>query len=211
VPPSTMLIDLDGVLRTWPMDLSALENAHGLPAGSIPRTAFESGLLEQVIAGRITDHDWRNEVAARLTSASPSSRAKEAVAAWSKPVGEVNREVLQLIIEARGICRIGLVTNATDRLGSDLAALGLPGHLDFIVNSSEVGFAKPSREIFQHALAVTGVRPEEAVFINDTLGNITAAAAMGITAHHYRSVPDLRKFMQSAGLLVEASGSGPVK
>jgi putative hydrolase of the HAD superfamily len=187
------------------MDYSPLENTHGLPTGSIPRTAFESSLLEKVITGRITDQDWRNEVAARLASASPSSRAWEAIAAWSKPVGEVNREVLNLIIEARRTCRIGLITNATDRLGSDLAALGLPEHLDFIINSSEVGFAKPSSEIFTHALAVAGVRPKEAVFIDDTLSNITAATAMGITAHHYRSVPELCKFMQSAGLLTNAA------
>jgi putative hydrolase of the HAD superfamily len=201
VPHSTVLIDLDGVLRTWPTDYSKLEAAHGLPAESIPRTAFESELLEQVITGQITDHDWRDEVANRLASANPTSRAKEAVAAWSEPVGEVNREVLCLIIEARRTCRIGLITNATDRLQIDLAALGLPEHLDFIVNSSEVGFAKPSSEIFKYALSVAGTRPEEAVFIDDTLSNITVASAMGITAHHFGSARDLRAFMKSTGLL----------
>jgi putative hydrolase of the HAD superfamily len=205
VPHSTVLIDLDGVLRTWPMDYSALEATYGLPAGSIPRAAFEPGLLEQVVTGRITDHDWRSEIAAQLATASPTSRAREAVATWSRPVGEVNREVLELIIKVRKTCRIGLITNATDRLVQDLEVLGLLEHLDFIINSSEVGFAKPSSEIFVHALAVADARPDETVFIDDTLNNIASALAMGFTVHHYTGVASLQKFMRSIGLFANAA------
>ena len=205
MPHSTVLIDLDGVLRTWPMDYSALEHRYGLPAGSIPRTAFEPGLLEQVVTGRITDRSWRGEIADRLATANPASQAKEAIATWSKPVGEVNREVLELIIQVRKTCRVGLITNATDRLAHDLEVLGLPEHLDFIINSSEVGFAKPNSEIFIHALAVADARPDQAVFIDDTLSNIAAASAMGVTAHHFTAAASLRTFMQSIGLLANAA------
>jgi putative hydrolase of the HAD superfamily len=205
VPHSTVLIDLDGVLRTWPMDYSALENTYGLPAGSIPRAAFEPALLQQVVTGRITDYDWRCEIANRLATACPTSRAKEAIATWSTPVGEVNREVLELIIQVRKSCRIGLITNATDRLGQDLEVLGLPQHLDFIINSSEVGFAKPSSEMFLHALAVADARPDETVFIDDTLCNIASASAMGFTVHHYTGVAGLDTFIRSIGLLAYAA------
>ena len=205
MPHSTVLIDLDGVLRTWPMDYSALEDTYGLPAGSIPRAAFEPGLLEQVVTGTITDHDWRCEIATRLATANPTSRAKDAIATWSRPVGEVNREVLELIIQVRKICRIGLITNATNRLVQDLEVLGLPEHFDFIINSSEVGFAKPSSEIFVHALAVAHARPDETVFIDDTLSNIASASAMGFTVHHYTGVAGLRNFIRSIGLLANAA------
>lgn len=205
MPHSTVLFDLDGVLRTWPTDYSALEGTYGLPAGSILRVAFESGLVEQVVKGRITDHDWRSQIATRLAMASPASRAKEAIETWSKPVGEVNREVLDIIIQMRKTCRIGLVTNATDRLAQDLEALGLLKHLDFIINSSEVGFAKPSSEIFVHALAAAEASPEETAFIDDTLSNIGAASAMGFTVHHYTGAAGLRTFIRSIGLLADST------
>ena len=205
MPLSTVLVDLDGVLRTWPMDYSALEDRYGLPRGSIPKVAFEPGLLEQVVTGRITDHAWRCEIASRLSTANPTSRATEAIKEWSRPVGEVNLKVLELIIQMRKTCRIGLITNATNRLLQDLEALDLPEHLDFIINSSEVGFAKPSSEIFVHALAVAAARPDETVFIDDTHSNIASASAMGFRVHHYAGVEGLRTFIRAIGLLPNAA------
>lgn len=122
---TTLLLDLDGVLRLWPTDYSALEEEHHLPAGSVARAAFEATLLSQAITGRITDHEWRCEVERRLALAYPSSEAAKAVAAWSKPAGFVHHEVVHLVTRARNNCVVGLVTNATDRLLRDLAELGL--------------------------------------------------------------------------------------
>lgn len=200
VQATTLLIDLDGVLRLWPRDYSALEQKHDLPIGSIGRTAFEPTLLESVITGRITDPQWRSEVARRLVASYPRSLAQEAVAAWSMPVGTVNRDVLHMVTLARKHCQVGLVTNATDRLPSDLQDLGLTQHLDFIVNSSEVGFAKPSPGIFRHALARSGAQPEEAAFVDDTASNASAATALGIRSHQFTSIAGLDAFMRSVGL-----------
>ncbi len=203
--PSTLLIDLDGVLRLWPKEYSALEKAHDLPLESIGRTAFEPLLLEQVTTGRITDQEWRHEVKRRLAASYPSSQAEAGVEAWSSPVGSVHQEVLCLVIGARVHCRIGLVTNATDRLSQDLNALELAQHLDFVVNSSEVGFSKPNPEIFLRALTLAGAKPHEALFIDDTLSNVLAATELGIQAHHFTSLASLKTFMQSFGLVTNAA------
>lgn len=198
--PKTLLIDLDGVLRLWPGDYSALEEEHKLPVGSIGRAAFEPVLLEQVVTGRITDRQWRNEVGRRLAASYPQSLAIEAVAAWSRPVGTVNSAVLHLVILARKHCTVGLVTNATDRLPHDLKDLDLGRQLDFIVNSSEVGIAKPNPGIFRHALAKMGLQPHEAAFVDDTAANVSAASALGIRSCHFTSIAGLSTFMQSIGL-----------
>jgi putative hydrolase of the HAD superfamily len=202
---STLLIDLDGVLRLWPKEYSALEHSFDLPPGSIGRVAFDPVLLEQVITGRITDQEWTSEVRSRLTTSYPSSKAAEGVAAWSQPVGSVHNEVLHLLKRARGHYRIGLVTNATDRLPRDLDTLGLTEHLDFVVNSSEVGFSKPRPEIFGRALAIAGAQPSETLFVDDTPANVAAASALGIHAHHFTSVARLTTFMQAFGLDTNAA------
>ncbi|MGN6828296.1 HAD family hydrolase [Paucibacter sp. M5-1] len=203
--PATLFIDLDGVLRLWPSGYSDLEEAHQLPVGSITRAAFASDLLTQVITGRITDEAWRAEVARRLAASHPNSRADAAVTAWSKPVGTVSLDVLNMVMVSREHCSVGLITNATDRLPRDLAALGLTEHLDFVINSSDIGVAKPSPEIFMHALAATNTPPQHAVFIDDTASNVAAANAMGIRSHHFVSAASLRTFMQSVGLPTIAS------
>lgn len=203
VPPTTLLLDLDGVIRLWPRNYSALEQEHNLPLGSVVTAAFESALLEQVITGRITDREWRTRVSHNLAIAYPSSSAEAAVAVWSNLVGSVNDEVLQLVTQVRENCMVGLVTNATDRLPKDLEVLGLSDYFTFIVNSSEVDFAKPSPDIFKHSLALAGVQPSEALFVDDSASNVSAANAIGIRAHHFVSVAALRAFLHSVGLVTD--------
>ena len=202
---STLLIDLDGVLRLWPAEYSALEQLHNLPADSIAGTAFEPVLLKQAITGQLTDEEWRSEVSQRLATRYPDSRAADAVAAWSEPQGQVHQDVLRLVIKAREHCKVGLITNATSRLSHDLEGLGLSQHLDFVVNSSEVGFAKPRPEIYKRALAVAGAKPLEVLFVDDTQSNVVAAEALGMLGHHFTSVVGLRVRMQTLGLGTNAA------
>jgi FMN phosphatase YigB (HAD superfamily) len=205
VTPTALFLDLDGVLRIWPKDYLVLESEYNLPPGSLASAAFEPSLLQQVITGRLSDKQWRSEVGTRLSAAFPSSRAREAVGAWSAPTGSVNGEVLHLAIQARQVCRIGLITNATDRLPQDLADLGLTEHFDLVVNSSAVGFAKPRPEIFRHALHLASVESVQAAFVDDTLTNVLAARALGIRAHHFTSIGGLLEFMHATGLPANAA------
>lgn len=199
--PRLLLTDLDGVVRQWPRGDASLEESHGLPAGVIARTAFAPDLLHQAITGVITDEAWREEVRRQLQGLHPGADAGAAVAAWSEPAGVVDVEVRDLLAQVRERSRVGLITNATSRLPRDLARLELADHFDFIINSSEVGHAKPSPEIFAHALEVAGAAPGEALFIDDALANVQAAAALGIPAHHFAGVPPLREWLGGLGLI----------
>lgn len=201
VTPSLLLADLDGVVRQWPRGDSSLEESHGLPPGVIARTAFAPDLLHQAITGVISDEAWREEVRQQLQRLHPGADAGAAVAAWSEPAGVVDAEVRDLLAQVSDRCRVGLITNATSRLPHDLARLELAGHFDFIINSSEVGHAKPSPEIFAHALEVAGAAPGEAVFIDDTLANVQAAAAIGIHAHHFAGVALFREWLGALRLI----------
>lgn len=51
-----------------------------------------------------------------------------------------------------------------------------------LVNSYNVGFRKPDREIFLEALKITDSKPEETLFVDDSSENIEAAKQMGINA-----------------------------
>ena len=51
---------------------------------------------------------------------------------------------------------------------------------DFVVDSSEVGMRKPNPAIFEKALEIGGLAPEEVVFLDDFEGNVIAASALNI-------------------------------
>ncbi len=75
---------------------------------------------------------------------------------------------------------------------------------DDIVVSGEVGVIKPDARIFHILLGRHGIRPEQAVFIDDVEANAAAACALGIQGIHFRSPDQLRRELAACGLLPEA-------
>ena len=54
---------------------------------------------------------------------------------------------------------------------------------DVVIDSSEVGMRKPNPAIYHHALeALGGIPPDEAVFLDDSPGNVEGAERAGLHA-----------------------------
>jgi len=70
-----------------------------------------------------------------------------------------------------------------------------------IVVSGFEGVIKPDRRIFEILCERYGVKPDEAVFIDDVVGNAGAASALGIHGIHFRSPEQLRSELVALGLL----------
>ncbi len=91
--------------------------------------------------------------------------------------------------------RLWIISN-TNRMHFDY----IRGHYTFLawfhglILSYEVGAAKPDTAIFKLALKKAGVRPDEAVFVDDQKVNVEAARDIGI---------DAIQFVNSAQLLEE--------
>ena len=62
---------------------------------------------------------------------------------------------------------------------------------DVVVDSSAVGMRKPNPAIFHHALELLGgVPPSEAVFLDDSPGNVAGARRAGLHAIHVDELDD---------------------
>ncbi len=190
-----LVVDLDGVLRHWTaQDTAAIERRHGLPGGSLTAVAFAPERLLPAVTGRVSDAQWRAGVAEVLERRhGPGGRA--AVREWSAPVGEVDRDVLRVVRAQRRVRTVALLSNATDRLRSDLRALSLDEEFDAVFSSAELGVAKPDPEVFALVCAALGRAPGECLFVDDTAGHVAAAAAAGLLAHQFRSVAALEEFL----------------
>jgi putative hydrolase of the HAD superfamily len=180
-----LLCDLDGVVRLWPAHVvAAAEEAAGLPRGSIQEAAFAPDLLPRAVTGRISDETWREEVVHRLQAAYPEADARSAVAGWSASPGVINQPVLNLLRQRR--VPVALVTNATTRLPRDLAALGLDGEFDHIINSSCLGIAKPDPGIFVAAHQALSLSADQLLFVDDDARHVNAAEGLGIRGYQFQ-------------------------
>ena len=83
-------------------------------------------------------------------------------------------------LEAAGIRR-AVISNWVWVLPELLHDLQLAHHFEAIVASARVGYVKPQREIFAHAIQFTGVRPDRAVHVGDNPdADVAGATALGI-------------------------------
>ena len=76
---------------------------------------------------------------------------------------------------------MGVISNSNGTVRALLGALGLARHLDFVVDSFEVGVEKPDARIFALALGRAGVEPPEAVYVGDLYSvDVRGARAAGL-------------------------------
>jgi len=73
-------------------------------------------------------------------------------------------------------------------------------YFDQHVLSYVVGSLKPDRKIFEHAIRVSGFRPEALFFTDDREENILAARELGIHSHQFRTEPLLIAALEAANV-----------
>jgi putative hydrolase of the HAD superfamily len=191
---TALLVDMDGVLRQWdPEMVAVVERAYQLPPGTFLDTAMQWSRLEPAVTGRVTHEEWMGGVVDALTEPAGSrERARAAVDEWQTYRGAVDAEVLAFIRETRAAgVRVGLATNATDRLDADLLALGLAGEVDVVLNSAELGVHKPMKDYFHQACRALETPPEQVLFVDDTERVIRGARDAGLLAFRWNGPQDL--------------------
>lgn len=182
---TTVLFDFAGVLTSSPW--GALSAAGG-------------GNLELMIGpyDEDTDHPWhrveRGELAitdwvAEVTAMGAEAGIEIDFSVLAALLGEmtIHTEVVDhvRVLRTEGY-RLGLITNNV-REGSATwrAMVPVDELFDVVVDSSEVGMRKPNPAIFHHTLELLAVdEPAQAVFLDDSPGNVVGAQRAGLHAIH---------------------------
>ncbi len=192
---STILLDLDGVIRHFDPDhVAGVERRHGLPPGSLVAAAFVPELLNQAITGRITRAEWFGHVGQAVSCL---AAAEEWLAARGEAErGEIDWELIKLVdqLRASGIT-VAILTNGTDTIPQEMKELGLPQHFDGIFNSAQIGFAKPDRRVFEVVCRSLDVQPATVFFTDDTPSKLAGAKEIGMTTRTFIDLPTFRKHL----------------
>ncbi|MEV6613699.1 HAD-IA family hydrolase [Streptomyces sp. NPDC051051] len=196
-PFDAVLCDVDNVIRTFDSThLEALERVAGLAEGTTKKVAFSPEAVGPLLLGRITEQEWVASIAAGLAGLVDEETGWALGTALLESPFRADVTVLELLRRARVRVPLVLVTNATLGLERDLEAMGLTELADEVVSSARVGLAKPDRRIFELGAARAGVRPDRCLFVDDTEENVEAAAALGMTAVHFRTAADLERALE---------------
>jgi putative hydrolase of the HAD superfamily len=186
-----VVFDFDDVIRKWNSEETfAIEERFGLPRGCIFEKLSDPTLIQRVTTGVITDEEWRDTVAEQLVDLY-GEEANDAVREWSLRIGDLDTGMVDLLRALRRHFTVALLSNATSKLRSDLAAHGIADDFDYIFSSTEIGIGKPDIEVFAYVGQTLDMAPDEWLFIDDLVGNVAAANGVGVRSHLYTNLPDL--------------------
>ncbi len=77
--------------------------------------------------------------------------------------------------------KLGIISDTWPSIEHQLESLGLRKYFSFVTYSCNLGVFKPDEKMYLDAIAKSGVRAEETVFIDDSVVNLQGAAKCGIT------------------------------
>ena len=100
-----------------------------------------------------------------------------------------------IIEELRNNSRIVCGTNTIDSHYYYLLNQGDYDIFDAVYASNLIGLSKPDPDFYWHILRSEGVKPEEAVFIDDTEENVLSAQEIGINSILFTDTSSLKSFL----------------
>jgi HAD superfamily hydrolase (TIGR01509 family) len=99
----------------------------------------------------------------------------------------------------RGVTIIA-VTDVEEMRHWELQKMGIMDLFDNAVLSYIEREVKPSEHMIRKALEISGVRPAEAVFIDDKADHLPPAEKLGVATHCFKEFGVLREFLESNGI-----------
>ena len=200
--PDAVIFDVGNVLYGWDPDSFLVRQI----ADDEARMRFvdDVGLWQwhdTLDGGRPFD-----EAAAELSEKFPEYA--HLISAWGERFGETITDpvpgVHEIVAEldSRGI-PLFAITNFSADFWPPFAAQERDFFSRFrdIVVSGEEKLLKPDPAIYFLALDRFGLRPDQALFVDDRLINVEGAEAVGMQAHLFTTAEDLRARLEAAGLL----------
>lgn len=111
---------------------------------------------------------------------------------------EANHELIEYFVSECPVDKIVLLTNLDTNAGDILTKrYGIPEFYDEIISAGETGYTKPNPKIFEEALRRLGAKPEDCIFVDDTVDNVEAARSLGMKGILYRNFVAFRAELET--------------
>lgn len=108
------------------------------------------------------------------------------------PMIQADERVLDLVKQLKGAgYRVGILSNLSKRAAEKVKQEEFIKLFDPVMFSYEIGATKPSSKVYFALIKKLGVKPEEILFIDDSLVNVKGAKDVGINTIHYTGFEEL--------------------
>ena len=197
----TVVFDLGNVLIPW--------DPHRLYRKLIPDTAQRTRFLSEICTSEWNAQQDAGRTLAEGTALKVAEHPEyEALIRayykrWEEMLDVPIAGSVELLhqVKARGLRVLALTNWSTETFARARPAYPLLDEFEGIVVSGDEGLIKPDPAIFRLMFSRYSLAPERCAFIDDSLHNVEAAAALGMKAIHFRSPEQARADFASLGLV----------
>lgn len=189
--PKIILLDADGVVLKKHAEYFSEKFAREHDAPSDELKEFFKGPYKLCQTGKA---DLKEELKDRLSTWGWDKPVEEFLEFWFSEDVVLDQEVLALAqdLHAKGI-QCYLATDQEKYRKAYIQQL-LDGQLDGYFISCDLGFTKSQPEFFQAVLQKLGATPADVAYFDDDQQNVDTARSVGIDAHFFISIEDLKKY-----------------
>jgi putative hydrolase of the HAD superfamily len=207
--PEAILFDAGGTLVVQdPVELSRL-----LGIAVDPAAAFEAHYraMDAYARLRLAGEEkswvwWQSRFFADLGLAEPETGGEltsNGYGIWTAAIDGTVQAITRL---RRGGIRVAVVSNSDGSVRDSLSRAGFDGLFEFVVDSQEIGLAKPDPAIFVHALDRLGVAATGAWYVGDSIyhdigGGTRAGLAASVLVDPFGLAPEHSPRIDSVGQL----------
>ena len=195
----TIISDLGNVLLHFDHMQSCRQLAEScqLSPKQIYDSMFESGLVRDYELGRISSEEFGRRSMERLKVDLEMELIREIWSDIFHPVAGME----ELMTSLKGSYQLVLLSNTNEwhfeHCRKKFPVVRLFEHLAL---SYRLGYQKPDPEIFEKALAMADVRPEETLYVDDIPAYVEAARQLGMKAICFKDREQLTDEMRAAGI-----------
>jgi len=204
-PPEWLLMDLGGVMCEFQAKrrLDRFASLSGRTAEEVSEVIYGSDLGIRADRGLLGAAELRTALADGIGLPEDDPAFPETWASAFSPAAGVLDLVGQVRHSPGPPGSVALFTNndawLRDLLPTELHPVA--ELLDTLLFSCDLGWMKPDPRAFERALEILGVAAGQAVFVDDSDRNVTAAAALGIDSILFQGVESLTAEFRDRGLL----------
>ncbi len=185
-----VIFDLGGVIINLdpPATIREFNKLSSFPFEEIYTQAEQDELFNLFDRGQITDFDFFSQLRKRIGYEGPEI---DLLRAWNAMLLDVPEDRLDLLVEMKQRYNTFLLSNTCEphisafehQLYSDHGVKNFNDYFNRVYYSCRIGKRKPDAEIFELVLNENNLKPEETVFIDDSVQHVKGAGACGINAY----------------------------
>lgn len=160
---------------------------------------FKNPYFEKLVTGKISENEFWLKALKYFKA--KNTDPKKAIQLAYKYHGVKPKMIKLLLRLTKNKYRLAAITTThKELLDWKIKKFNLDKYFEIIISSCYSGINKPNPKIYKLALKKMNVKPEESVFIDDSLNNIKGAEKIGMKGIHFKEYNKFIKQLHSLGI-----------